>query len=400
MKVDKSKWKKKTLGDICSFKRGLTYPKNEECQTETNNAVLRSNNIDIDTHSLIFDELKYLNESYEIPTDKKLKNKSILICMSNGSMKHIGKVAFIDKDYNLAFGGFMGLIIPEKINAKFLYYKLRSSSFKSSISNITNGINITNLKFSSISHISLYYPESFDEQQAIASELDAIQKIIEDYKAQLADLDVLAQSIFFDMFGDPITNPKGWKLSNILSFVDEITSSKRIFANEYVKEGVPFYRIKEIIEKANQRPISVELFITENRYSEIKSSFGVPQINDLLITAVGSIGEIWIVDNDMPFYFKDGNVIWLKTSKDAVPIYLKEVLFHIIAYIKDKMNGAAYSALTIVKLKAINIPNPPLCFQQQFAKQIEAIEKQKDLLREQLKDAETLMAERMQYYFS
>ena len=64
------------------------------------------------------------------------------------------------------------------------------------------------------------------------------------------------------------------------------------------------------------------------------------------------------------------------------------------------MNGAAYSALTIVKLKAINIPHPPLVLQQHFAAQVEALEKQKELIRQQLSDAETLMKERMQYYFS
>lgn len=391
MKVDKSKWGRKTLKDIGIIVSGAT--------PRTDDPLNWGDKYNWVTPAELKGE-KYIGRTQKQITDHAL-SKTKLTLMPPGtvllsSRAPIGKVA-ITTEPMYCNQGFKNIVCGNKFFNGFLYYYLIAN--QKELNRRGNGVTFKEISKKNVEAFPVIVPSLY-EQQAIASELDAVQEMIDGYKAQLADLDALAQSIFLDMFGDPITNPKGWKLSNILSFVDEITSSKRIFANEYVKEGVPFYRIKEIIEKANQRPISVELFITENRYNEIKASFGVPKINDLLITAVGSIGEIWIVDNNMPFYFKDGNVIWLKTSKDAVPIYLKEVLFHIIAYIKDKMNGAAYSALTIVKLKAINIPNPPLCFQQQFAKQVKAIEQQKELIRQQLADAETLMAERMQYYFS
>lgn len=391
MKVDKSKWGRKTLKDIGIIVSGAT--------PRTDDPLNWGDKYNWVTPAELKGE-KYIGRTQKQITDHAL-SKTKLTLMPPGtvllsSRAPIGKVA-ITTEPMYCNQDFKNIVCGNKFFNGFLYYYLIAN--QKELNRRGNGVTFKEISKKNVEAFPVIVPSLY-EQQAIASELDAVQEMIDGYKAQLADLDALAQSIFLDMFGDPITNPKGWKLSNILSFVDEITSSKRIFANEYVKEGVPFYRIKEIIEKANQRPISVELFITENRYNEIKASFGVPKINDLLITAVGSIGEIWIVDNNMPFYFKDGNVIWLKTSKDAVPIYLKEVLFHIIAYIKDKMNGAAYSALTIVKLKAINIPNPPLCFQQQFAKQVKAIEQQKELIRQQLADAETLMAERMQYYFS
>lgn len=375
MKVDKTKQKICRLEDICVVRTG---------RKDANHA---SDNGEYPFFTCGTNPLKSTTYSFDGEN---------LIIPGNGDIGRCfyynGKIEAYQRTYVLH------LKENSNIDIKYLYLVFKAG-WKLFVKNKILGAAMPYIKLGHLNSFPITIYE-LGVQKAIATELDSIQTMIDGYKAQLADLDALAQSIFLDMFGDPITNPKGWKLSNILSFVDEITSSKRIFANEYVKEGIPFYRIKEIIEKANQRPISVELFITEDRYSEIKASFGVPQINDLLITAVGSIGEIWIVDNDMPFYFKDGNVIWLKTSKDAVPIYLKEELFHIIANTKDKMNGAAYSALTIVKLKAINIPNPPLCFQQQFAKQVKAIEQQKELIRQQLADAETLMAERMQYYFS
>ncbi|HEM5188513.1 TPA: restriction endonuclease subunit S, partial [Streptococcus suis] len=90
-----------------------------------------------------------------------------------------------------------------------------------------------------------------------------------------------------------------------------ITSSKRVHLSDYVEVGVPFYRSKEIIELANNQGISETLFISEAKYNEIKNKYPVPQIDDILITAVGTIGKIYLV-KDVGFYFKDGNLIWVR----------------------------------------------------------------------------------------
>jgi type I restriction enzyme S subunit len=106
--------------------------------------------------------------------------------------------------------------------------------------------------------------------------------------------------------------PEEWKKYKLGDIAD-ITSSKRIFLSDYVEEGIPFYRSKEIIEKANGGEISFELFISEEKYFEIKQKFGVPVNGDLLIAAVGERAGIpYCVANDGDFYFKDGNLIWFK----------------------------------------------------------------------------------------
>ena len=148
----------------------------------------------------------------------------------------------------------------------------------------------------------------------------------------------------------------------------EVTSSKRIFAKEYVRKGIPFYRSKEIIERSKGLKPSIELFISTERYNEIKKQYGIPQKNDILISAVGTIGEIWIVDIEEPFYFKDGNLIWIKTDGINSSIYLKYLLRILIAEYKRSMpNGAAYSALTINKLQNMIVYEIPLPLQQAFA---------------------------------
>ena len=83
----------KKLGDIATFSRGLTFSKSDIADTSSKQ-VLRSNNIDLNNHSLNFDDVACLNEDFVIPDEKKLHEGDIFICMSNGSTQHLGKVAF------------------------------------------------------------------------------------------------------------------------------------------------------------------------------------------------------------------------------------------------------------------------------------------------------------------
>ena len=239
-----------------------------------------------------------------------------------------------------------------------------------------------------------------EEQERIVEELDCLSGIIERKREQLRELDALAQSIFYQMFGDPITNEKGWEIDRLGNMCD-ISSSKRIYAHEYCEDGIPFYRGKEITEKSKGNDISVELYIAEDRYNELKHKYGVPQIGDILITAVGTIGNIWVVDNDTPFYFKDGNVLWLQIKDNINPIYFKTLLYNLIDKYKESMaNGCAYSALTIVNLKEMQTNKIPFVLQQQFAEKIEKIEQQKKLISQSIKEVEDLFNSRMKYYFN
>lgn len=97
----------------------------------------------------------------------------------------------------------------------------------------------------------------------------------------------------------------------------DITSSKRVFANQYVDEGIPFYRSREIIEKKEMKDISEPLFISEDLYDTFKKKFGVPQKGDLLLTSVGTLGIPYIVKDEV-FYFKDGNLTWMKNFQDTL----------------------------------------------------------------------------------
>ena len=282
----------------------------------------------------------------------------------------------------------------EELKDSFLVYYLNYSDLDKYIS----GAIVRKLTQASLKEITIPIPP-LSTQHSIVSELDKINELIRLKKEQLKDYDNLAQSIFYEMFGDPVVNEKGWEVKK-LGEVCEITSSKRIFADEYVENGVPFYRSKEVIERSKNLPISVELYISKERYEEIKNIYEIPRIGDILITAVGTIGKIWVVDTEEPFYFKDGNVIWLRNIHGVSSVFFRSLLFYLIdEYKKTNANGAAYDALTIAKLKQMDCPLPPLSLQQLFASRITQIEALKSEIQRTISDLETLLASRMQYWF-
>ena len=154
-----------------------------------------------------------------------------------------------------------------------------------------------------------------------------------------------------------------------LGDICNISSSKRIFAEEYVSSGIPFYRGKEIIEKHNKNAVSSELFITHERFAEIKSKFPVPQIDDILLTSVGTLGIPWLV-NESNFYFKDGNLTWFRSNTEKVNPKFLYYWFE-SNYAKNQIDsmciGSTQKALTIDTLSKFSINLPPLPTQQKIA---------------------------------
>jgi type I restriction enzyme S subunit len=161
-----------------------------------------------------------------------------------------------------------------------------------------------------------------------------------------------------------------WKKTK-LSKISKITSSKRIFAKEYQKTGIPFYRGKEIIEKHNGNNVSTELFISRERYEEIKKKYDVPRKKDILLSSVGTLGVSWFVDED-EFYFKDGNLTWLRADDAVLPEFLYLWLNSLEAQNQiDMMSiGSTQKALTIETLNKFEISLPAKDIQEKVCNMI------------------------------
>ena len=150
----------------------------------------------------------------------------------------------------------------------------------------------------------------------------------------------------------------------------EITSSKRIFANEYLSSGVPFYRGKEISAKQkSSSEINDPIFISHNKYLEIKSEYGVPSQGDILLTSVGTIGNPYLVKENEEFYFKDGNLTWFRNFKDLNSRWLYYWLLSPQG--KSELNkctiGASQRAYTINLLEGLEIELPDFSTQTRIA---------------------------------
>lgn len=331
---------------------------------------------------------------------KYLQKGDILIEKSGGSEKQpVGRVVYFEgEEYKYLFNNFTSVLrIKNKnfINSKYLFlylYSYYKNGGTLAFQNKTTGLH--NLKLEQFV-ASIEIPVlSLSEQQRIANELDKVSELIDKRQTQLQKLDLLSKSKFVEMFG----NISGKKVA--LQSICDIGSSKRIYEKEYVESGIPFYRTKEIVELAYGNNITTELFITRDRYNEIKNKYGVPQKNDLLVSAVGTIGVIWLVDCDKEFYYKDGNLLIIKSSDKFNSKFMKILLERAIANYKTKMStGTAYMALTIIGLKNMEIYLPPIELQNQFADFVDKVEQNKIKIKASLDKLNTLKKALMQKYF-
>lgn len=183
--------------------------------------------------------------------------------------------------------------------------------------------------------------------------------------------------------------PIGWEENN-LGEVCEITSAKRIFAKEYKTFGIPFFRGKEVTEKFKGNEISTELFITKEKYEEIREKYGVPVYNDILLTSVGTLGNPYLVEKDFEFYFKDGNLTWFKNFNEIN----SKFLFYWIVSPQGKENlshariGSTQQAYTMTALKKVVIIKPTLPEQKAIANILTAFDDKIENLQDQNKTLE------------
>src|SRR5690625_2412079 len=335
---------------------------------------------------------------------KKLINGDVIIEKSGGSpTQPVGRVVYFDCDEIFLCNNFTSILRPKKeiVFPKYLHYLLFANHCFGVVNyfqNKTTGI--INLQLNRYLKEAKIPLPPLAVQEKIASILDDAAALRDKTEQLLTEYDLLAQSIFLEMFGDPVTTAHFEKEK--LEDLFDISSSRRIYKREYVSEGIPFYRTKEIVELSKGEDISLELFISDARYNEVKEKYGIPKIGDILISAVGTIGVMWVIDTNAPFYFKDGNLLWLKTSelKKLNRFYLISVLNRMISHYKSNLaQGAAYNALTIIRLKNFEIPVPPLNLQNQFAEKIQLIERQKEIVRQELKESEDLFQALLQKAF-
>ena len=323
--------------------------------------------------------------------DYILENGDLLLSHIN-SKSYIGRtVEYRSRNTEIIIHGMNLLRIKNNsdvISSSFFAYYANSHKFKSDIARIRkDAVNQSSLSITDLKKIHVPLPPK-PTQLAIVAELDKINELIQLKKQQLKDYDQLAQSIFYEMFGDPVENEKGWevkKLGEVTIYPNERISIEDIQSNQYI--GVEnLLKNKAGVSFSNQLP---------NATSAIYFSF-----NDILLGNIRPyLKKIWLSDT---IGGASGDVIVIRISSNKVlPMYLFKLLSTDTFFDYDNLNtkGAKMPRGDKKVIAKFPVPLPPLPLQQQFAARIEAIERQKQQVSETIKDLETLLASRMQYWF-
>lgn len=166
--------------------------------------------------------------------------------------------------------------------------------------------------------------------------------------------------------------PDNWDIRRIGSFA-KVTSSKRIFEESYIDEGIPFYRSKEITDLSKGKEVSTEIFISRDIFEQVNQSSPAPKCGDILLTSIGTIGQTWISDG-REFYYKDGNITQIEANDSFSSQYLQYCFASNVVkeqYARLAM-GSTLLALTIVKIKKMIVAFPPYPEQIQIADYLNA----------------------------
>ena len=275
---------------------------------------------------------------------------------------------------------------------RYVYYSMQI--ILKHIEDETPFVTVTHLSAKRLNAIELPLP-SLAEQQSIVVELDKINELISLKKSQLSDLDNLAQSIFYDMFGDPVENEKGWDVKKL----GEVSKEKLSYgsgASATPYDGkLRYIRITDINESGelNEDIVSPNLFDEKYLLHE----------GDILFARSGAtVGKTYCHKEKYGKCIYAGYLIRLIPNIDIVLpsyVYRYTKTQYYLEFVRSAQNAVAQPNMNAKQYGNLVICVPPLTLQQEFAKRIEVIEQQKAQISSTIKDLETLLASRMQYWF-
>ena len=379
-------WAYKTFGEVGTFLRGKSIQK-----------------ADFVEKGLPCIHYGQIHTKFGVSVDKHLSeiplevyNKSIIaspgdviIAITSEDLEGSCKSTAWLGDYDVAVSAHAA-VYKHNLNPKFIAYYLRSNSFYTEKEKYARGFKVLEIKPTDIARIPLPVP-SFDVQESVVNELDNINELIGIKKMQLKDLESLSKSIFYEMFGDPVVNDKKWEVKK-LGDVCKFTQGMQVPIEEQQlsKENglVQFLRIIDFTQ-GKDAPRYVKC--TSDKYLLHEREIAIVRYGTPGFVCYGKIGAIAnnlfkITPNQKDMFVFEFLVHWLNTEAFQ-------------SAVKNKQYGAALQAIKFSTIQGIYIIIPSLTVQRSFATRISQIEKQKQYIEESIKELESLLASRMQYWF-
>ena len=387
----KEGWEYKKLGEACDVIENISW---SDVDDNTTYQYIDLSAVNRNTYSI--DDTTTISKS-DAPSRAKqiVKHKDILFGTTRPLLKRVCVVP-VENDNNICSTGFC-VLRPKNnmILSKWVFYQLLSEKYYNFIEPLQSGANYPAVSDRIVKSYIIPLP-SLSEQQQIVSELDLLSGVIEKQKAQLEELDKLAQSIFYDMFGDPVTNEKGWelrKLKELGQLGRGVSKHRPRNAPELLGGSMPLIQTGDVSNSG--------MYITA--YSSTYSEIGVAQskvwlAGTLCITIAANIGNCAILTFDA--CFPDSVVGFIANEKVALKEYVYYIFERMQSILEANAPAVAQKNINLKILDELLIPLPPLSLQQEFAAKVEAIEAMKAKVRQSLKEVETLFASRMDYYFN
>lgn len=288
------------------------------------------------------------------------------------------------------------------VDKRYLFNILNSNYFEHQCISNSQGIAQKNMSTEWLKTFVFNLP-SLERQREIAAVLDKASELIEIRKEQLCELDRLAESVFYDMFGDPVTNSKGWEkkqLGELGYFKNGLNFGKNSTLYPIKMLGISDFKDKTVINESDSFdkiytdvPLNTEYFLNNDDIVFVRSNGS----KDL-------VGRCVIInfENDMAVTFSGFCIRFRKVSNCACALYLFKVLSNkeFRKQLFSKGRGCNINNINQQMLSGLTIPIPPLDLQHQFASIIEKIEAQKAKVKAALKESEDLFQRLMQDMFN
>lgn len=289
------------------------------------------------------------------------------------------------------------MVIHSK-SSELLFAYLKYAMTALDYSNIITGAAQPQITRQSLAPTNIPLPP-MEVQEQIVAELDKINETIEDCRELLRNLDALAQSLFYDTFGNPITNPKGWEVKKLSDECLDVVDGDHS-APPKTDKGVPFITISNIDKTRNSIDFSDTFFVPQSYYDGLKDNRKARN-GDVLYTVTGSYGVTVLIENLPKFCFQRHiGLIRPKATLNSVFLSYWGRSASIKAYADTVATGIAQKTVSLKSLRDFPIILPPLSLQEQFAARIEQIEAQKKAVEQTIAELQTLLDSRMDYWFN
>lgn len=366
--MDKSKWEYKKLGEVCANKRDIIRA-HKFFSSSDEIIYIDISSINNCTH-IIDGFTRYIFSEAPSRAQQVVVKNDVLYSLVRPKLKNIAIINL--PDINLVASSGFCILRGERIVSKFLYYILLSNRFTEYILRHIAGANYPATKIEDVMNYGSYIP-SIPEQRIIVSELDQLNELISLKQQQLKEYDTLAQSLFYEMFGDIKGIEKQFPQSTFGECF-KLSSGEGLTAKNFKKGDYPVYGGNGIAGYHNK-------FNLEGQH--------------IIIGRVGALcGNVHLVEGEI---FVTDNAFILTDNKGFDLLYLRQLLA--LLKLRRYAREAMQPVISNKTLKNITIPLPPLALQQSFAERVRAIEQQKTLVKQSIAEVQTLLDSRMQEYF-